>query len=274
MVKREGRVVKAHTARNTCRSSASCVSVGLVFTDLLRFVLFCLAVGQVQMKEQILRGLLRRRGAGDGNEEVESAAAAHVAVGARADERRALHGATWIRRENLVKTGAVTPLDALDDLTVGFTGRRRKTLQDYKIAEGMHVKLPRSRRPKTTPRANCSGRTDYGQNSGRESDKVEDSRTTFTTGHDQGSLGNDSGIGTGSRVECPLCAQLVKVYDPAKPDVCLSRHMDRCTRSTRRTSRHRPSEEENGSRNQDDSGAKQGPANRQGSCLPRFAKGG
>lgn len=223
------------------------------------------------MKEQILRGLLRERGAGDGNEEVGSAATAQLAVGARVDERRDLYG-TRKRREDLVKTGAVTPLDSLDDLTVGFAGRRRKTLQDYKIAEGMHVKLPRSHRPKTKPQANCSDQAEYGQESGRESDQVEDSRTAFTSDQDPGSLGRDPGKGTGNRVECPLCAQLVRVDDPAKPDVCLSRHMDRCTRGTRRKSRHRPSEEEDESRSGGDHGAIQGPANPPGSCLPRVAK--
>ncbi len=244
--------------------------LALVF-QIFRCVLCYLAIRQVQMKEQILKGLLRERGADDGNEEVGSATAAHPAVGARADERRGSDG-TWKRREDLLKTGAVTPLDALDDLTDGFAGKRRKTLQDYKIAEGMQVKLPRSRCPKTKPRANCSDGAEYGQESGRESAKVGDSRTAFTTDLDQGSLGRDPGIGAGSRVECPLCAQPIKVDDPAKPDVCLSRHMDRCTRSTRRTLRQRPSEED-GSRNGDGAGAKKGPANRRGPCPPTFAKG-
>ena len=216
------------------------------------------------MKEQILRGLLRDRGIGDGNEE-GGGAAAHGAVGTRADERRASDG-TWKRREDLVKTGAVTPLDALDDLAVGLAGRRRKTLQDYKIAEGMHVKLPRSRRPRPNPRADCSDLAELRQESSRDSDKFEASGTAVTTDQIQGSLGRDARMSTGNTVECPLCAQLVKIDDPANPDVCLSRHMDRCTRSTRRTSRHRRSEQDDDPRDGDDIGTKRGSAHGQGPC--------
>lgn len=35
-------------------------------------------------------------------------------------------------------------------------------------------------------------------------------------------------------VECPICAQVVRVDDPAHPDVSLSKHMDRCDRRRER----------------------------------------
>lgn len=184
--------------------------------------MFMFDLGQMQMKEQILRGLLRSRADGDGTPEAGGAAGLQVGTTRRADDRSDVDG-TWKRREDLVKTGAVTPLDALDDLAVGLVGRRRKTLQDYKIAEGMSVKLPRSRHAKTRPRISWS-------DSGGELGRVDDN---------QGGHGTAAGVDAGNNVECPLCAQPVKVDDPANPDVSISRHMDRCSRSSRRDSRHR-----------------------------------
>lgn len=180
------------------------------------------------MKEQILRGLMRGRADEDGTQ--EAGGAAGLEVGARRADDRSDVDDTWKRREDLVKTGAVTPLDALDDLAVGVAGRRRKTLQDYKIAEGMTVKLPRSRRAKTRPRTACSDLGEYRHESGGEPGKVVDN---------QGSLGRAAEVDPENSVECPLCEQLVQVDDPANPDVSISRHMDRCSRSSRRKSRHR-----------------------------------
>lgn len=180
------------------------------------------------MKEQILRGLLHVRADGDGTQQAEGATG--LEVGARRDDERSDADETWERREDLVKTGAVTPLDALDDLAVGLAGRRRKTLQDYKIAEGMNVKLPRSRRAKTRPRTACSDLGDCRREPGREPGGVDGN---------QGSLGSAGEVDTEDRVKCPLCTQPVKVDDPAHPDLSVSRHMDRCGRSSRRKSRHR-----------------------------------
>lgn len=206
---------------------------------------------QVQMKEQILRGLLRSRTDGDGAPEAGGAASLEVAI-QRADDRSDV-GDTWKRREDLVKTGAVTPLDALDDLAVGLVGRRRKTLQDYKIAEGMSVKLPRSRRAKTRPRTSCS---EAGP------DRV---------GDNQGGLGTAAGVDVEKTVECPLCAQPVKVDDPASPDVSISRHMDRCSRSSRRKSRHRPPGEDCVTRSGDIASIEEAATTRKGPCRQTFA---
>lgn len=218
------------------------------------------------MKEQILRGLLRDREDGDGKE-AEPAGYVHVAT--RSDKHSALND-TWKRREDLVKTGAVTPLDALDDLAVGLIGRHRKTLQDYKMAEGMTVKLPRSRRLKTKPRTNCSDVGGTRHESGGETDEVEASVDTSKSDQNQGSLRRDARAGTESIVECPLCAQVVKVDDPANPDVSLSRHMDRCTRSTRRKS-FRQAGEDGGPGSGDDTRAKEGSAKPKGRCLQTLA---
>lgn len=188
------------------------------------------------MKEQIVRGLLSGRADGDGTQ--EGGAAAGLEVGAPSADESKDAGDTWKRRENLVKTGAVTPLDALDDFAVDLVGRRRKTLQDYKIAEGMSVKLPRSGRNKTRPRRSCSDLSGCRRESAGELGKVDNT---------QGSLGTTEEVNTENSAECPLCAQPVKVDDPANPDVSISRHMDRCSRSSRQQSRHRLAGTEEGS---------------------------
>lgn len=217
------------------------------------------------MKEQILRGLLRDRG----NEDEEAEAAGYVHVATPSDEHSALKDARK-RREDLVKTGAVTPLDALDDLAIGLVGRQRKTLQDYKMAEGMAIKIPRARRPKTTPRAHYSNVSESRRESDGETNKVEGSVDTSKSDKKQGSKGRELRAGTESTVECPLCAQFVKVDDPANPDVCLSRHMDRCTRSTRRKSR-RQAGENCGLGSAKDTSAEEGLAKQQGLFLHTLA---
>eukprot|EP00903_Cladosiphon_okamuranus_P019263 g17709.t1 len=183
---------------------------------------------RVQMKEQILRGLLHAREDGDGTHEVGGAAgleggALSTDVRRDADESRR-------RREDLVKTGAVTPLDVLDELAVGLVGKRRKTLQDYKIAEGMTVKLPRSRSAKIRPRTSRSDLSECRREFGGETGNVD---------YLQGGLGEAAEDDSEYSVECPLCAQHVQVDDPANPDVSISKHMDRCSRSSRRKSCHR-----------------------------------
>lgn len=202
------------------------------------------------MKEQILRGLLRDREDDVGKEVAEYP---HVAT---YPDRHSTADDTWKSREDLVKTGAVTPLDALDDLAVGLVGRKRKTLQDYKMAEGMVLTLPRSRRLKSKPRHEAGGETNTKDGS------VETSKPD----QNQGSQGRDSRVGTESIVHCPICRQVVHVDDPANPDLSLSRHMDRCTRSTRRKS-CKQAGEPCGLGSADDTHPKEPSANRKGLCL-------
>ncbi|CAM9254896.1 unnamed protein product [Ectocarpus sp. 8 AP-2014] len=182
---------------------------------------------RVQMKTQILRGLLRDRCGDDGQE--EAGAAGRVEAASRSEEQS---------HEDLVKTGAVTPLDAFDDPTIGLAGRRRKTLQDYKVAEGMTVKLPRSRRPKARTRESVRKQAESGNDSCGELDNAETSIDSSTFVQPQRSSRGDGGVSAekNAAVQCPVCAQMVMVDDPANPDICLSRHMDRCTRSARRRS--------------------------------------
>lgn len=105
------------------------------------------------MKEQILRGLLLlRNGEEDGGEEDEQED--ELKISSTADISKSISHDTdgllndeWIRRDNLIRTGAVTPLDGLaSGLSSNIPTRSRMTLMDHKMAEGMEVKLPRSRR--------------------------------------------------------------------------------------------------------------------------------
>lgn len=111
---------------------------------------------QVQMKEQILKGLLQRRNIRsefDENpkespgaaREPDGAASARDSDGTHDDVADSL-GGDWQRREELIRTGAITPLD---DVTSRATPPRplgRVSFMEHKIAEGMTVKLPRSHR--------------------------------------------------------------------------------------------------------------------------------
>lgn len=213
---------------------------------------------QVQIKAQILRGLLRRYE--EGKEEAEPAGAAGPAHDPKhPDKQASALRDTWKRREDLVKTGTVTPLDALDDLTVTVAGRRRRTLQDYKVAEGMTIQLPRSRRAKLKPRTVRTGDAASMHESRRELDKP------LGSADEQESLHDAAKESTETHVKCPVCAQFVKVDDPTNPDPCLSTHLDRCTRSTRRGSR-RPAEEDDDFEEGDGSTARGRPRKGIGLC--------
>ena len=103
------------------------------------------------MKEQILRGLLRLRNeqeAGNSSRlKATSTSGASTAPAGFADESSVCFDHNLDRREELIKMGAVTPLDDIgDDLPSGVPARGRMTLMDHKIAAGMKVRLPRSRR--------------------------------------------------------------------------------------------------------------------------------
>lgn len=213
------------------------------------------------MKTQILRGLLRDRCGDDGQE--EAGAAGRVEAASRSDEQS---------RDDLVKTGAVTPLDAFDDPTIDLAGRRRKTLQDYKVAEGMTVKLPRSRRPKAkaTTRESFRKQAESGNDSRGELDNAETSIDSSTSVEPQRSSRGDEGVSAdeNTAVQCPVCAKMVRVDDPANPDICLSRHMDRCTRSARRRSCRQAGEARGLERGSD---ASTRAASRRGACLPMLA---
>lgn len=213
------------------------------------------------MKTQILRGLLRDRCGDDAQK--EAGAAGRVEGASRSDERS---------HEDLVKTGAVTPLDAFDDPTIGLTGRRRKTLQDYKVAEGMTVKLPRSRRPKARTRESVRKQAESGNDCCGELDNAETSIDSSTSVQPQRSSRGDEGVSAeeNAAVQCPVCAQMVTVDDPANPDICLSRHMDRCTRSARRTS-CRQAGEARGLERGSDASTRPRAASRGGPCLRMLA---
>lgn len=184
----------------------------------------------MQIKAQILRGLLRKW---EDGKEAEAAGA----TGPRhdpelSDDQSSAFRETWRRRDDLVKAGAVTPLDAFDATPVGLEGRRRKTLQDYKVAEGMTIKLPRSRRAKPKTRIDLASEAASRHELGGERAK------TYKSSHAQdGPRDGAEDDNPQDQVECPICAQLVKVDDPANPDASLSKHLDRCTRRTRRGSR-------------------------------------
>lgn len=129
------------------------------------------------MKEQILRGLLRLR---HGQEEdgVDAAGAIHAATVGSIDPVVRLNE-EWNNREDLIKTGAVTPLDGIAGGSAsGAPTRGRMTLMDHKVAEGMTVRLPRSRRRHVRSRADVSDQA--------EAAPVRDS------GAPQGDLGKDS----------------------------------------------------------------------------------
>lgn len=193
---------------------------------------------QVQMKEQILKALLRQRqGEEDGNTndglgiagDVLVATTAHAGGGAGVDasvDAASRCDGELQRREELIKSGAITPLD---DITDAPTSRSRMTLMDHKIAEGMTVKLPRSRR-----RRNRSGISQRGlapDGPGSEAVVSTESETV-------GSAESEAVVSTeNATVQCPICTQKVRVDPPCNPDVILSKHMDRCSRRSGRTRR-------------------------------------
>lgn len=183
---------------------------------------------QVQMKEQILKGLLlQRKDEEDGNAmdglgiggDVRVATMSHAggAAGVDADVDAASRcDGELQRREELIKSGAITPLDDLTGApTTLAPTRSRMTLMDHKIAEGMTVKLPRSRRRPS--RSSISQRGLASAEPGSE--VLLTDKTANTT------------------VQCPICTQNVRVDQPCNPDEILSKHMDRCSRRSGRKRR-------------------------------------
>lgn len=220
------------------------------------------------MKEQILNGLLRRRNADedewknngslDSVEELERASSMHDnkldlryrGMDGLGDERR--------RREELIKTGAITPLDVgTDNAGPPSRIRGRVSLMEHKIAEGMAVKLPRARRAeKPSPQqANNDSGSEYDssmKSKGGGTAKVDSRQREYPVDSPADVMnGEEEAIGQeqkrqsrsvsnpASTVECPICQQRVIVQDPAHPDRCLSKHLDRCDR---RKDRRRASE--------------------------------
>lgn len=181
---------------------------------------------QVQMKEQILKGLLlQRQDEEDGNVmdgrgiggDVRVATMAHAsgATGVDADVDAASRcDGELQRREELIKSGAITPLDDLTGApTTLAPTRSRMTLMDHKIAEGMTVKLPRSRRRPSRSSISQRGLASDGPGS----------EVLVTTAN--------------TAVQCPICTQNVRVDQPCNLDIILSKHMDRCSRRSGRTRR-------------------------------------
>lgn len=210
------------------------------------------------MKEQILNGLLRRRDADEDEwrnneslgsmEELERASPmhgdkldlGHGGMNGLGDERR--------RREELIKTGAITPLDVgTDNARPPSRIRGRVSMMEHKIAEGMAVKLPRARRAKI-PSPQQANNDDSGHDSSlsrkdggtdkvnsRQRESPVDSATDVMDGEEEviGRIQKRQSRSESNRantVECPICEQRVIVEDPAHPDACLSKHMDRCDR--------------------------------------------
>lgn len=257
------------------------------------------------MKQQILRGLLRVRcgESGDANDglgaaqEVEVVAKVHTSE-ATSNDSSHLRNDDWKRREDLVRTGAVTPLDDLAGISDAVVPKRvRMTLMDHKIAEGMNVKLPRPRRLSRRARRFGDGQVESRPVSGKEpvvgpfspgeditagedattpqqlvdGDSWACQRCTLVCPADAGEclacgeprprkrntpenarkgyesevvegtlrLGPsniEAGALTENTVDCPVCRQSVNVGDQTNADMSLSKHMDRCTRRTRRRS--------------------------------------
>lgn len=119
---------------------------------------------QVQIKEQILEGLLRLRqeATGEGISEHTQGPSQdplnHLperADGLATDDAPDSRNGNRQNREELIKSGIITPLDdAIRKMGTATQTRGRMSLMDHKAAEGMKVKLPRPRRPrKRQPRA-------------------------------------------------------------------------------------------------------------------------
>lgn len=327
-------------------------------TPLKNLVLYC-CLWQVQMKEQILRGLLRLR---DGDEDGDTRDGVGAARAAREVQAGAISRASdipgndtasrvddnWERRKDLIKTGAVTPLDDLTGLPSGASTRARMTLMDHKIAEGMKVKLPRSRPLNARTRRDrrhegdtcpASGTDPYDVGTGvnflnraplrpggkhvenaasptfalaegkddedlypsdHNDDTVDDAIPEGSVGSEwtcptctllcsakavecpscgerrhprrvkppnahysnakganantlkRGSVRSEARVSTAyTAVACPVCAQQVRVDDPADPDASLSTHMDRCTRRRRKSRSDRPTDDECGHEGRD-----------------------
>lgn len=91
----------------------------------------------------------------------------------------------WIRREDLVRTGTVTPLDELAGISEAVVPKRtRMTLMDHKIAEGMNVELPRSRRRSRQARSFGSGQVEASPDSDNKQDAIEAVVEAFSSDED------------------------------------------------------------------------------------------
>ena len=241
-------------------------------------------------------------------QEVDLVAKAHTCETIRNDD--------WKRREDLVRTGAVTPLDDLAGISEAVVPKRvRMTLMDHKIAEGMNVALPRSRRPSARARSFGGGKVETRPNLGKEHDATAAVVGPFSSDEDDtagdhaatpqqlvdgdswacqrctlvcpadageclacgerrprkrstpenarssyeseavertsrlGSSRIETGTITENTIECPVCMQSVNVGDQMNAHVSLSKHVDRCTRRTRRRSLEQPEEDKLGDGN-------------------------
>lgn len=157
------------------RNISTSILIGLSLSTLILIIILS---EQVQMKQQILRGLLRVRcgEGGDANDglgttqEVEVVTKAHTSETISNDSTH-LRNDDWKRREDLVRTGAVTPLDDLAGISGAVVPKRaRMTLMDHKIAEGMNVELPRPRRLSRRARSFGGGQVEIRPVSGKEHD--------------------------------------------------------------------------------------------------------
>lgn len=110
------------------------------------------------MKEQILKGLLLRRSIDESDGTSKEEREAMGDLNGHADEDVSVEcinrfGDERQHREELINSGAITPLDVIGGGDATSQGRRgRVSLMEHKIAEGMTVKLPRPRRSKVRMR--------------------------------------------------------------------------------------------------------------------------
>ncbi|CAM9176674.1 unnamed protein product [Choristocarpus tenellus] len=115
------------------------------------------AMDKVRMKQQILNALLRQRSGSDSDDEAGYGGSS-IEDKDNEDSITASQGGDQEHRDELIRTGAITPLDSPP---VSQRQRGRMTLMEHKIAEGMTVKLPHSHRSKgDTTRSAEKGRSD------------------------------------------------------------------------------------------------------------------
>lgn len=134
------------------------------------------------MKEQIIKGLLLVRhglGKNDLRDEQEPSAAVNItntegALKVAAVSHPSLVDDEWQRREDLIRAGAVTPLDSVTNGAAdGAHTRARMTLMDHKVAEGMTIELPRPRGRKTKGRSTGGGRAHALHDSGGSLNEID-----------------------------------------------------------------------------------------------------
>lgn len=131
------------------------------------------------MKEQILRGLLYRGRGGEHESALKDFETdsddrrGASAVRASVDTSDGLDD-IWQRREALIKTGAITPLDDVTKTSDSATPtRRRMSLMDHKIAEGMTVKVPGSRPRRVQAGSISPGNTETAHGVRKERDETK-----------------------------------------------------------------------------------------------------